>query len=266
MLSHRRARRFLIGVALALAAPLRAGADAIDPDRPDFTDSAATLGRGVLQIETGLGYGRTSLGGSPAERRLAVETMLRVGLAERLEGRLEAEPLVRLRGAEDDTGHGDLTLGLKYRFRDAIEGDWRPALGVLAFVKVPIAEAPIGSERPDFGATLLAGFDLPWDLGLDVNAGLAATGQTRPSGYLVQGFASASVQRALQPERLQAFAELFFFSREERDGRYRLGADVGIIYLLTPSLAADVAVETTLAGRGPDYAVRAGLSMRFGRP
>lgn len=266
MLSHRGARRFLLGVALALVAPLSAGAAAIDPDRPDFTDSAATLGRGVLQIETGLEYARTSLGGSPAERRLAVETVLRVGLAERLEARLEAEPLVRLRGAEDDTGHGDLTLGLKYRFRDATEGDWRPALGVLPFVKLPIAEAPIGSERPDFGATLLASFDLPRDLGLDVNAGLAAIGQTRPSGYLVQGFASASLQRALQPQRLQAFAELFFFSREEGDGRYRLGADVGVVYHLTPSLAADAAVETTLAGRGPDYAVRAGLSMRFGRP
>jgi hypothetical protein len=264
MPSALRARRRLLAVALALAAPLAAAADVIDPDRPDLTDSASTVGRGVWQIEAGLEYARTSLGGSPVERRLTLETVLRVGLAERLEVRLEGEPLVRLRGVEDDTGHGDLTLGLKYRFLDAREGGWPPALGVLPFVKLPLADAPIGSERPDFGARLLAGFELPGDFGLDANAGLAAIGQTRPSGYLVQGLVSAALQRALLPERLQAFAELFFLSREERDGRHRLGADVGLVYRLTPTLAVDAALETTLAGQGPDYAVRAGLSTRFG--
>jgi hypothetical protein len=72
------------------------------------------------------------------------------------------------------------------------------------------------------------------------------------------------VQRSLLTEHLVAFVELFYFSREERDGHHRFGGDVGVIYRLTADLAVDTAVETTLTGRGPDFAVRAGLSTRFG--
>jgi hypothetical protein len=265
MLSACRARPLLLGVALALAAPLAQAADMIEPDRPDVTDSTTTVGRGVFQIETGVEYSRTSEGGGPPEYWLSVPIVLRVGLIDRLEVQLGGEALVRLRNSEEDTGNGDLTIALKYRFLHANEGDWWPALGVLPYVKVPTARAPIGTERPDFGATLLVGFNLPWDLALDANAGLAAIGQTHSGGFLLQGLVSASLQRTLLAERLVVFGELFFFSRGERDGRDRFGGDSGLIYRLTPNLAVDAAVETTLAGGGPDYTIRAGLSTRFGR-
>jgi hypothetical protein len=190
--------------------------------------------------------------------------VLRIGVLDRLEVRVESEPFVRLRGDEDDTGYGDLKLGLKWGFYDVEEGDWRPALGLLPFVKLPIADAPIGSERPDFGVTLLLSFNMPADFSLDVNAGISAIGQTHPSGYLGQGQLSGSLQRSVLTEHLVAFAELFYFSRGERDGHHRFGGDVGVIYRLTPDLALDAAVETTLTGSGPDFAVRAGLSTRFG--
>jgi hypothetical protein len=38
-----------------------------------------------------------------------------------------------------------------------------------------------------------------------------------------------------------------------------------VIYLLTRRVALDAAVETTLTGQGPDYAFRAGFSVRLGR-
>jgi hypothetical protein len=260
----------LPGLALALAASIAHAAAAddvvrpIDPDRPDVTNGTATVGPGIVQIETGIEYSRTSVGGAPTEKQFSVPLVLRVGLLQNLEARLESEPLVVVRGTEDDTGFGDLTLGLKWGFFDAEEGDWRPALGLLPFVKLPTAQAPIGSERPDFGVLLLLSFNMPYDFFLDVNLGGSALGQTHPSGYLLQGQVSASVQRSLLTEHLVAFAELFYFSRDERDGHHRFGGDVGVIYRLTADLAVDAAVETTLTGRGPDFAVRAGLSTRFG--
>jgi Putative MetA-pathway of phenol degradation len=263
-------RALLPGIALALAASVAHAASAedvvrpIDPDRPDVTNGTATVGRGVFQIETGFEYSRTSVGGSPTQKEFSVPLVLRIGVLDRLEVRVESEPFVRLRGDEDDTGYGDLKLGLKWGFYDVEEGDWRPAVGLLPFVKLPIADAPIGSERPDFGVTLLLSFNMPADFSLDANAGVSAIGQTHPSGYLVQGQVSASLQHSVLTERLVAFAELFYFSRGERDGRHRFGGDTGIIYRLTPDLALDTAVETTLTGSGPDFAVRAGLSTRFG--
>ncbi|MBI4635178.1 MAG: transporter [Candidatus Rokubacteria bacterium] len=249
-----------------LALPLHArGEDgAIEPDRPDVTNGVKTVPPGAFQIETGAAYSQRSIAASHAEGRLAVETTLRAGLTERLEMRLDGEPFVRLRGEEDDTSHGDLTLGLKYRVLDGREGQWFPALGIQPFVKVPIADAPIGSERPDVGLIALASFDLPWELGLDANAGMAAIGQSRPSGYLLQALVSASLSRPVTTG-LTTFAEIFFASRDERDSRERVGLDAGIVWRLERFLAIDAAATTSLAGPVPDFTLRTGVSVRLGR-
>ena len=237
---------------------------AVAPDRPGVTNSAQTVPPGTLQIETGVEYARTSQAVEAAERRLAWQGAFRLGLTDRLEARLEGEPVVRLRGPEDETGAGDLALGLKYRFLDQAEQSRWPSLGLQPFVKLPTASQPIGSGRTDFGIVGLASWDLPWDLNLDVNAGLAAVGQSQPGGYLVQALASASLGKQITG-RVSGFVEVFFASRGERDGRHNLGFDTGASFLLTRRVALDAAVETSLTGRGPDYAVRAGVSVLFSR-
>ncbi len=97
-----------------------------------------------------------------------------------------------------------------------------------------------------------------------MNAGLAARAQTRPSGYRVQGLVSAALARELG-ERWSTYAEVFYASAAERGSRDVVGVDVGVQFFLTRRLAVDAAVETALAGPGPDYAFRAGLSVRFGK-
>jgi Putative MetA-pathway of phenol degradation len=234
----------------------------VAPDRPDVTNSTTTVAPGAFQMEFGLEYRRSPENDSPAERRLTVQTTLRAGLSDRFEVRLDGEPLVRLRQEQDDLGLGDLMLGLKYRFFDPPEGRGWPSLGTQAFVKIPTASQPIGSGRTDLGVLGLATQPLPWELTLDVNAGLVAAGQ--PHGYLLQGLASASLSREIL-ERLSPFIEMFFASRDERDGHDTLGLDSGVIYLLTRRVALDRAVETTLNRPRLDYAMRAGVSLRFGR-
>lgn len=255
----------LVCAVLLLCTPGVAGADGeISTDRPDVSDNTKTVRPGALQIESGLAYSTSRVGGSESERRLGLELTLRAGLTDRFEVQLGGEPFVRLRGETDDTGHGDLTLAAKYRFLDEREGAWWPSLGLRPFVKVPIAGAPLGSDRPDFGLILLASFDLPGHLALDVNAGLAAVGQLRPGGYLLQALTTASLSREVT-EALSAFVEVTYASREARDARDAVGLNTGIIYLVTKDVALDVAVGTSLVGPGPDYAVKAGVSVRFGR-
>ena len=235
----------------------------VDPDRPSVANSARTVPPRAVQLETGFEYSRTSTAGTPRERRFVVDALARIGVLDRLEVDLDIEPIVRLRGAEDDTGVGDLTLGLKYRAFDAPEGTAWPTLGVQPFVKLPTADEPIGSGRPDFGVIGLASFALPAGLALDVNAGVAAIGQGRPSGYLVQALVATAL--AWEIGAAAPFVEVFYASRDERDGRDAVSVDVGIVYKVTKRLALDAAIETTLAGRGPDWAMRAGLSVRFGK-
>jgi len=243
----------------AAAAP----AQDINPDRPDLTTSAEVVPAGTLQIETGLEYERARVGGGPSERQLSVQGVLRLGLTPALEVSLEGAPFVWLRAGEDDHGSGDYTVGLKYRFHGPPPDGAGPALALKPFVKLPTAREPIGSERPDFGALLLMTLGLPWGLGLDANAGVAAIGQRRPDGFIAQGIASASLSWAVT-ERLTTITELFFTTRDERDGRDRLLTTLALIYRVTPRLAVDAGVQTTLTGRGPDWAALIGLSVRLG--
>lgn len=256
--------RSLVAAALLGLCVSRAPAQEINPDRPDLTTSAELVPVGALQIETGFEYERARVGGGPAERRALLLAVLRAGLTSRLEVSLEGEPFVWQRAGREDSGSGDYTLGLKYRFHAPAAEEAGPALAVRPFVKLPTASAPIGSERPDFGAILLMTLGLPAALSLDANAGVAAIGQTRPNGFIPQGIVSASLSWAAT-DRLTTITELFFSTKDERDGRESLRATVAVSYRVASWLVLDVGARTTLTGPGPDWSALAGLSVRFGR-
>lgn len=249
-------------LAVALVAPAVASAQqpSVEPDRPDQTSRPTTLSRGAVQFEGGVEYERTGLDG-PDERAFRVAATLRFGLTDRLELRLEGEPFVRLRSDEEASGFGDLTLSIRYRFLDVREDSAWPALAVQPSVKLPTANDPIGSERADFGLMFIAGFDLPGGFAAAVNAGVAAIGQRDPDGYLAQALASAGIGRELIADKLGAYLEVLFSSRDERDGRDRVGIGTGLGWKVARRLVLDLGFETTVAGDGPDYLIRSGLSV-----
>jgi len=255
----------VVAVALALwlvlgAAPaIFAEEGVVTPDRPDVTDSTETVPLGAFQTETGVEYTRARQARRPAQQFVDFSGTLRVGLSERIELRVLTDPVIQLQAAED-VGHGNVGFGLKYRFLDAVR--WWPSLGVEPVVLFPIA--PDGSARPDLGARALVSWQLSAGWSLDVNAGFAAAAQTNPGGYLIQALASGSLGKQLT-EKLSGFVDLFYASAGQRDGRYVFGLDTGLTYLVARWLALDAAVTTALAGRGPDVAVQAGISMRFGK-
>jgi hypothetical protein len=66
-------------------------------------------------------------------------------------------------------------------------------------------------------------------------------------------------------ERLSTITELFFTTKDERAGRDSLLTTVALMYRVTPRLAVDAGMRTTVTGRGPDWAALIGLSVRLGR-
>ena len=254
-----------LAVALVLL-PLGAWAEdevePISPDRAGASTSTDTVGRGAVQLEAGLAYSRERTGGAPVERRFNVDVALRVGLTDRLELGFFGAPVVVQRGTVDTTDHGDFALAAKYRFHDAPERSALPSLGLLPFVKLPVSEAPLGSGKTDAGAVLLASLDLPARLSLDLDASLAAIGQS--SGYLLQAVLAAGLSHDVG-DWLTLFTDVMYASREERDSRDGVLFDAGVIWRPARDVALDASVVTSLAGRGPDWQVRGGLSLRFGR-
>ena len=259
-------RRAALVLGLALL-PLGAGAaevEPISPERAGAATGAATVGPGAVQLEAGVAYGRERIAAAPTERRFGVELAVRLGLTERLDVGFIGQPVVVQHDGENVTDHGDFSLTAKYRFLDAREDSWLPSLAVLPFVTLPVNEPPLGSGKTDVGVLLVASFGLPARFNLDLNAGLVAVGQSRPSGYLLQGIVAAGLSRDLT-DRITLFSDLFYVSRDERDGRDRVALDAGVMVRPTPIVALDASVVTTLAGSGPEWTLRGGVSVRFGR-
>jgi hypothetical protein len=252
----------LIAAALA-ASPGNAEAETgepINPDRPGAGTSAETLRRGLWQIETGLGYARESNAGERT-RTFSGALTLRYGLVDGVEFRIDGQPFVVERGDERATGFGDTAVGAKIRLLEGEDGTIRPTLSVLPALKLPTAPEPIGTRRPDAALLGLAS----WDLGradLDVNAGVTAIGQRGSDSYRLQALAVVAVQMEVTPTA-RVLADVFFRSPAERDGRHELGMTVGGLFLIAPAVALDAAVQTTLAGRGPEYVLQAGISLRL---
>jgi len=250
---------------LALGASVAAAEeDLISTDRPSVSTSTVTVPPGALQIESGVEYTRSRLSHGQNERQFLVDVLLRTGITSRLEARLDMNPLVWLKDADTNIGFGDLTLSVKYRVFDSPERSWWPSLGVLPFVKPPTARSPIGSERVDFGCTALATFELPWQLSLDANVGLAGLGQSPGAAFLLQETVSASLTRQLT-DRWAMYGELFYASPSERGSRDVVGFDTGVQFLVLPRVVLDMAAQVARGTPGPDFAIRAGLSVRFGR-
>jgi hypothetical protein len=250
-------------VVLAGAAPGAAQSRIeIEPERPAVTERTLTVPRGYIQLETGVEYSQESEAGRPDTRELALQAALRVGVTERLEVRLAGFPIVSRDGPaeEEDTGVGDFIIGMKYRFLD--RGDEQPSLAILPFIKIPTADEPIGTGRPDFGLILAAGFVLPADLKVDASTGAVIVGESDGS-LLVQALLSGVISYEIA-NGLTVFAELVYLSRGETGGRSLVASNTGLVYKLTERIALDAAIQASLAGKGPDYVVRTGASVLFG--
>src|SRR5882672_7148159 len=87
---------------LALAAPpLRA--DEINTDRPDFVESSAVVGRGRFQLETSVAGERDNAGGLRL-RTLSTPTLLRLGVSENIELRVESDGAMHTRSFDPASG------------------------------------------------------------------------------------------------------------------------------------------------------------------
>jgi hypothetical protein len=235
-----------LGLLALLASPVEAADDEMDPDRPDVASSARTVGRGRVQVESGI-FARTRLAGEPTERRLSPEAMLRLGVTDAFEVRVAGEPIVRLRGAEDATDVGDFWASAKWQVFDAPDGSRWPALARPTSARCSLPPSTLRRRSPSTSTR-----------------GGRRSARAGPSGYFLQALTAASLSREIAGG-VTAFGEVFYGSRDERDGRDQVGLDTGIVWKMTRDLALDVGAGTSLYGRLPDVFVRAGGSMRFGR-
>jgi hypothetical protein len=213
--------KFWTGSFLALLVLLTpAAARAQEPeslvtDRPDFTESASVPGGGRIQVEGGW----TVEGDGDARAHSLGEILVRIGVGERFEARIEPLTWVSVDGDEtvdaaEFDGLDDAGIGFKVMLFDA-EPPGRPAAALLAGTTVPTGDDDIGEEGWQPEARLALGWDLSavWSLGANLGWGRPEEGGER----FDQALGSVALGRAIG-ERVGAFLELYGLAPAGADG------------------------------------------------
>lgn len=261
--------RFSLLIAAALLAGMAPGYAAdeepLSTDRPDISEASVVVGPGRFQIETGVqqDYQR---GGRGTARVLTTPTLLRWGLDNRWEARLETDGYMQFRrsgsGSNAQTaGLSPLSPGFKYHFQDPREGSSRPSLGVLMHVAVPTGSSQFRQHYFAGDLKLAADFEFgAWSLGTNVGV---LVDRDDEGDTFAAGLATASLSRGLS-ERLRAFTEVALGGSASRPLTDSVILDGGFTYLLNPDTQLDVALGTDLSQRSaPDLYWTVGLSRRF---
>ena len=209
----------------------------LESDRPDFTESSATVGDKVLQIEGGYTYTHAKAGIPSLDEHDLPELLVRYGIAERLELRLGWEGWIfdhssdgasgTSAGPQDVNGSSDTEFGFKYALTK--QDKWRPQSAVLVDVTAPVGSPAFSSRQVDTRIAYLYSWEFTKKLSLNCSSGNSWTGQ--PGDRFSFLYQSASVEYELT-ERLHCFNEFYaWFLRDRLDNRTQCYYNGGLTFL-----------------------------------
>lgn len=254
----RAARRTLLAGPVLIIAIGTASAQTPDlvTDRPDQTESAAAVPRGLVQVETGYRFARDE----GVDTFEAPGTLVRIGLGARTELRLGHAGVI---GSARLHGAGDSEIGAKVNLIEATDG-WTPQLAILGGLSLPTGDEPFSSEGVDPSFLMAFAHELSPRLSLGYNVGAAwESSPDRPDRE-----ASLLYTLALGigvTDRLGAYLEVFGNRRTSGHDATDVSIDGGVTFLLTRTVQFDLYVGRGIHGQAADTFFGAGLSIRLPR-
>ncbi|MGH7566367.1 MAG: transporter [Gemmatimonadota bacterium] len=227
-------------------------------DRPDFTESASVPGRGRVQLEGGW----TVEGTGDAREHSLGEILVRIGIGERFEARLEPATWISVDDGEgaEASGLDDAGIGFKAMLFDAAPPGV-PAAAILVGTSVPTGDDEIGESEWQPEARLALGWDLSelWSLGVNAGWGRPIDGGER----FDQALGSVALGRSLGA-RLGAFVELYGLAPAGGDGDDDAAwLDGGLTLAFGPDAQLDVRAGAGLTDAASDWLFGLGFARRW---
>ena len=159
-------RNHLLWLTLCLYTSLNAQ---IITDRPDQTESSSTVGKGVLQIESGLFLGFEGEESS-SQQLLAPTTLFRYGLTQGFELRVVNQfESIKHPGGQNIFGMSDLEVGTKIQLLQSEE--WNTEIAFLTHVAFPTGTSEISTDTVASISKLSIAHALSSNLDLGYNIG-----------------------------------------------------------------------------------------------
>lgn len=233
--------------------------DVIDTDRPGLVESANVVGKGRFQIEGGFQVERYSVDGG-RQRLSTTPLLLRGGVSENLEFRLETAGRTELDANGETRGYSDLSIGVKWHLQDG-QG-MKPSLAGILAADLPTGSADFRGDGTRPSLRLIAAWELPQDFSLGIMPGISYENNENGRRF-VNGVFGASLGKQFT-ERLKGFVEIAAPQiAESEDGGSLVTYGAGLMYLLDNKTQVDFAVSGPANNNAPDYAWTVGLARKF---
>ncbi len=226
-------------------------------DRPTFSVGPGTIAPGHLQIEAGYTFSFEDAHPN-VKTHTFPETLIRLGLTDILELRVEWPNLTFIDNGTDQDGFRDLGLGFKVQVFQ--QQGLRPRLSFAGRLSIPTGDEDFSSDRVDPELRTIVTYSLNERLGLfgNVNVGGPSAQGTR----FVQVSSSLGMSASLR-EQLTGFVEYFgFYPRDVASGSGHF-LQTGLIYRVAYNFQLDARVGGGLTRGTDDVFTGAGISWRF---
>ena len=262
---HPAYRPVLLTAMLAASHAAHAADEGIVTDRPDFVESSKVVGKGRFQVETSVLFERDRHGAG-RERTVATPTLLRQGISENFELRVETDGRTSIssRAAANGyrstaSGYADATLGVKWHAMDAAGN--MPSVGVLLHAEFSSGSRALRGRgtRPSLRA--VGEWELANDFSLGVMPGVGIERSEDGRRYRY-GILGVVVGKAVN-DKLRGFVELALPQiASAKHGGTQASLDFGGAYLITDTIQVDAMVSRGLNSRTPDVGFTVGLSFK----
>lgn len=235
-------------------------------DRPDFTEASCTVGRRVLQIESGYTFTRNNNAGEVTKSHSFPESLLRWGVyADWLELRVAYNhgilhvpsgggPFASLSGPED------IYLGMKLGLTS--QHGWLPEMALMPQMTVPTGGDELSADQILPGVNWLYG----WDVTERINTG-GSTQLNKAIDDDLQTYyelAQSWTIGYVLTERLSAYTEWFcLLPTGANVAKPEYYFDGGFTFRLTNNLQLDVRGGVGLNDAAGDFFVGSGAVVRF---
>lgn len=254
-----------LGAACATAQENGGKEEPISPDRPDFVESSEVVGKGRVQLEAGL-LSERERGEEGREHTLSTPTLLRIGVHEDLELRIETEgrTVRHLRATANGerrtiAGYADTSVGLNWHLADT-RGKM-PSLSLLVDAELPTGSKRLRGEGVRPMLRIVGEWELPGDTQLGVMPGVAVERQ-EDEGRYTYGLLGVALEKRFD-ERLRGFAELALPQiASSRHGGTQASVGVGAAWLISNDCQIDTLFSRGLNHRTPYARFTVGLSIR----
>lgn len=241
--------------------------DAINPDRPGIADGSTVIGRGRVQVETAFQQEFREEDGL-TERRHFLPTLLRVGVSDRWEVRVESNTFTQVdqhAAGEMDTRTSALapvSVGLKFQIQDSA-GSRRPSVGTILRVFPASGTSSQHTNHATADLRLAADWDLTPNVSVNPNVGVALY-EDNGNETFTAGLFALTLNMFNGAKTINPFVDVGVQTPEAPSSASSVIVDSGVAYLPGRNIQIDASVGAGAHGHTPPHPFFAvGISLRF---